>query len=98
MLKITIHPEGQVTKLVLEGRLTGLWVRELDRCWQEVVPVHHGEVVVDLSGVSFVDSDGKMLLSRMWQRGAQLQAVGCLNRCIVEEITKVGLSAKEGEC
>jgi hypothetical protein len=26
----------------------------------------------------------------MWQQGAELRAVGCLTRCIVEEITKAG--------
>jgi hypothetical protein len=26
----------------------------------------------------------------MWQHGAQFRAVGCLTRCIVDEITKPG--------
>jgi hypothetical protein len=29
-------------------------------------------------------------LTRMWQQGAELRAVGCLTKCIVEEITKAG--------
>jgi hypothetical protein len=43
-----------------------------------------------LTGVTFIDANGKALLTKLWQQGAQLQAVGCLTRCIVEEITKGG--------
>ncbi|MDR4495543.1 MAG: hypothetical protein R3B74_14245 [Nitrospirales bacterium] len=90
MLKITIHSEAQLMRIELEGRLTGPWVRELDRCWKAVAAAPHGEILVNLSEVPFIDDDGKMLLSRMWREGARLHAVGCLTKCIVEEITKEG--------
>ena len=90
MLKITIHPEDEGTKLTLEGRLVGPWVRELDRCWREVSGSHRGPVVVDLTAVSFVDAEGKGILRRMRKHGADLRASGCLMRCIVEEIAKEG--------
>jgi len=88
MLKITIHPEGESTKLTLEGRLAGPWVQELDRCWREVSESHRGPVVVDLTAVSYVDPEGKGILREMRKRGADLRATGCLMRCIVEEIAK----------
>ena len=90
MLKITIHPEAGVTRLKLEGRLAGPWVEELDRCWREAAGAQQDHVVVDLSGVTFIDLEGKELLTRMWQQGAKLHAVGCLTRCIVDEISKAG--------
>jgi len=43
--------------------------------------------VIDLTGVTFIDANGKALLTRLWQQGAELRAVGCLIRCVVEEIT-----------
>jgi anti-anti-sigma regulatory factor len=46
--------------------------------------------VINLTGVTFVDAEGKALLARMSQQGAQLHAVGCLTKCIVEEIAKAG--------
>lgn len=92
MLRITILPETQATRLQLEGRLAGAWVKELDRCWLTIAAGHHDVIVVDLSGMTFVDADGKMLLTRMWQQGAQLHAAGSLARGIVEEITSAGRS------
>jgi len=90
MLKITIRPDARSTRIELEGRLIGLWVKELDRCWHTVAVAPHGDLIVDLAAVTFVDAEGKALLTRMWQQGAQLHAIGCLNRCIVEEIAKTG--------
>ena len=41
---------------------------------------------VDLSSVTFIDKEGKDLLKKMHRQGAELVAVGCLNKCIVEGI------------
>ena len=92
MLKITIHPEAGVARLKLEGRLAGPWVEELDRCWREANGAQQNHVMVDLSGVTFIDPEGKKLLTKMWQQGAKLHAVGCLTRCIVDEISKADSS------
>ena len=90
MLKITIHPGAEAMRLTLEGRLAGPWVEELDRCWTKVAGSGQKPVVVDLSGVTFIDPDAKALLTKMWQQGAKLHAVGCLTKCIVEDLTKAG--------
>jgi anti-anti-sigma regulatory factor len=87
MLKITIQPGTTSTRLILEGRLTGPWVEEVSRCWQAAADVPDSDVMIDLAGVTFIDAQGKALMTRMWQRGAKFHAVGCLTRCIVEEIT-----------
>jgi anti-anti-sigma regulatory factor len=92
MLKITVHPEPKATRLVLEGRLAGPWVEELDRCWGGVIESHQAKVLVDLTGVTFIDCEGKVLLTRMWKQGAELHAAGCLTRCIVDDITNAGRS------
>jgi anti-anti-sigma regulatory factor len=44
-------------------------------------------IVIDLAGVTFIDADGKTLLTMLWRQGATLRASGCLTRCMVEEIT-----------
>ena len=88
MLKITVHPEGQSTTLLLEGRLAGPWVEELDRCWRQISTDQEARVVVDLHNVTFVDAAGKGMLRQMRKHGAELRASGCLMRCIVEEIAK----------
>ena len=92
MLKITQqrNAASESMSLILEGRLGGPWVEELDICWRQMAANSQGGAVVDLTGVTFVDAKGKALLTRMWQQGADLRAAGCLTRCIVDEITKAG--------
>ena len=73
--------------LTLEGRLIGPWVNELEQAWQCIKQSEGGTLVVDLTGVTFIEESGKGLLGRMWREGAELIATGCCNRSIVEHIT-----------
>jgi len=92
MLKITGQrgAASDTMSLILEGRLAGPWVEELNSYWRQMAASQQSRTVIDLTGVTFVDAEGKALLTRMWQQGAELRAVGCLTKCIVEEITKAG--------
>jgi anti-anti-sigma regulatory factor len=95
MLKITTLMNAESTVLRLEGRLAGPWVQELERCWDSTVGMAtHHPLSVDLSAVTYVDSDGKDLLKKIHQQGAKLIASGCLTSCIVNEIVHV---ARRGE-
>jgi anti-anti-sigma regulatory factor len=95
MLKITTLMNAESTVLRLEGRLAGPWVQELERCWDSTVGMAtHHQLSVDLSAVTYVDSDGKDLLKKIHQQGAKLIASGCLTSCIVNEIVHV---ARRGE-
>jgi hypothetical protein len=38
--------------------------------------------------VTYVDAEGKELLSKIYQAGAKLIASGCLTSCVVREITQ----------
>ncbi len=89
MLKITQHRDAasESVSFMLEGRLAGPWVEELGKCWRQIAEQSQSQAVVDLTGVTFVDADGKALLTSMWQQGAELRAAGCSTRCIVDEIT-----------
>ena len=88
MFRITVCSEsGTTTRLIVEGKLCGPCVGELEKSWQTAVS---GEsklsVVVDLSGVAFVDASGKELLTRMHQQGVDFVAPGIMPKCVVEEI------------
>lgn len=93
MFKITRQEDGPTTTLLIEGRLAGPWVAELDSCWRAMPGRAGSRLQVDLTGVTFIDAEGKALLSRMWQGGAILHAAGCLTRGIVAEIT-----GEAGDC
>jgi ABC-type transporter Mla MlaB component len=81
--------------LILEGRLAGPWVEELNGYWCKLTGSQREHAVINLSGVTFIDATGKALLDRLWRQGARLRAAGCLTRCIVEEITGVREGAEE---
>ena len=92
MLKITGQQDAapDFMSLILEGRLAGPWVEELNAYWHQLSVNQQRRTVIDLIGVTFIDANGKALLARLWQQGAELRAAGCLIRCIVEEIAKAG--------
>jgi ABC-type transporter Mla MlaB component len=85
VLRITVREERGRATLKLEGNLSGPWVTELARCWQEIMfcPEH---IIIDLSGVRTFDTQGKSLLREMHDAGSQLQGSGPLTSYIVEEI------------
>jgi ABC-type transporter Mla MlaB component len=89
LLKITGQggTEKDSLSLILEGRLAGPWVEELNGYWSRLTGSQREHAAIDLSGVTFIDATGKALLDRLWRQGARLRATGCLTRCIVEEIT-----------
>lgn len=92
MLRITGQQDAapHSVSLVLEGRLAGLWVEELNAYCREMAVNRCRCAKIDLAGVTFIDADGKALLARLWREGAELRASGCLTRCVVEEITGIG--------
>jgi hypothetical protein len=85
MLRITIVEEASATRFVIEGRLVGPWVGELRKCWQTAV-AEKLDLVVDLTGVTLVDLQGKALLTEMSLHGTQLLAKGLMTQAIIEEI------------
>jgi hypothetical protein len=91
MLKITTRTEAMKAIFELEGRLAGAWVDELERCWREIPPGYR--VQVSLKAVTFIDAEGKKLLAKLYESGAELQASGCMTNCIVQQIT--GASSRE---
>ena len=98
MLKVT-RQQGVMPNtawLVLEGRLAGPWVEELNDYCCEMSMNQYRCTKIDLAGVTFIDQDGKALLARLWRGGAELCASGCLTRCVVEEITGVSQGDQTG--
>jgi outer membrane protein TolC len=88
MLRVTTNAEeeqGKVT-LKLEGKLAGPWVEEFERCWSSTSEKWK-QVVVELAGVTFIDSKGKCLLAKIHGQGAKLVGTGLMTRSIIEEIS-----------
>jgi outer membrane protein TolC len=87
MLRITTKVEEKQSRatLKLEGKLAGPWVDEFEHCWRLTLEKWKN-VVVELVGVTFIDSKGKCLLAKIHGQGAKLVGTGLMTRSIIEEI------------
>lgn len=95
MLRIDIQREPEATSFVVEGKLVGAWVNELEKCWETCAKSEPARpILVNLCAVAFIDADGRKLLTKMRQRGVKILPSGCLMKAIVDEIeAEVGAGA-----
>ena len=83
-LRITLHDSLRVLPFPLEGRLAGPWRRELEECWQSTLASQRTPTLgVDLPGVTFLDTAGKVCLAAMSRQGAAFVAADCLTGAVV---------------
>jgi len=76
MLQIAINDTESGMGLVLEGRIAGPWVQELERVWVEMAPrLGSKKLSIDLRNVTYADAGGKRVLRSIFsQSGAKLVA------------------------
>lgn len=87
MLRVTVEDLGNALRLKVEGRLAGVWVRELEQSWRTLSARSPGVTrIVDLTHTDFVDLAGKYLLSLMYQSGVRLSANSPYMKTLVAEI------------
>jgi anti-anti-sigma regulatory factor len=86
VIRITCQHESTTTRLVLEGKLAGACVDELDKCWQQA-SFNGTTFLVDLTSVSYIDERGKQLLKRMHDHGAKLVSTSLMSKCLIAEIS-----------
>jgi outer membrane protein len=91
MLRVTTEHRGQEIRLKVEGKLARPWVEELRHCWVLNAGIYKGQpVAVDLTGLTFIDEQGKELLGWVHQSGGKLVGSGLMAKSIIEEITGPG--------
>jgi hypothetical protein len=89
LIRINRIREDSTSCLIVEGTLSGAWVDELEKCWLDTkVSPNNGKVRVELSGVTYIDDKGRLLLERLFQEGAELNATRIMTKAIIEEITR----------
>lgn len=68
MLRITVHNGEKTQTILLEGKISGRWVEELDRTWHNLAPeLGAKKLQLDLRSVDFVDAKGTQLLRDIYQ-------------------------------
>lgn len=96
MLRITLPVVGCPELYVLEGKLTGLWARELLRVARTAV--HRNLTVFDLRDVYYVDSTGEETLRILSGFGAKFIAESAYGKdlCSRLKLRRVAGSGVEG--
>ena len=88
MLKITVQHSDGNTVCVLEGRLVGPWVAELERvCAEQSAQEEPHRLVIDLCDLTSIDNAGELLLRQLYKNGAALRCSDVMNRYLVERMT-----------
>ena len=89
MLRITHEPDRpQGRTLRLEGQLTGPWVDELaSACQQAMEGAGASSLIVDMTGVRFVDAEGVRLLRAL--AAGQTTLVNC-STFVSEQLKEAG--------
>ncbi len=88
MLRITMHDRPEALTLQVEGRLVGDWAKELECCWRSTAQVRNNRApIIDLSGVLFIDDEGKRVLTTLFREGAFFRTAGPMTKEIVSGIT-----------
>ena len=96
MLRVTAKDSHDGVRLIIEGRLTGAWVGEVERFWKSLLAQARVVDTVDVQQVLSIDAAGRDLLNRLYRNGAHLLSAGCLMNSVVDEIEKAGHSNKKG--
>jgi ABC-type transporter Mla MlaB component len=88
LLRISIEQHKESVLLVLEGRLVGPWVDELRTVWDQQVSaeLHQALTVVDLCGLTAMDTSGQALLKELLQNGATMRCADVMNQYLVEQM------------
>ena len=85
MLRITIHDEGALWWMQLEGKLAGASVQHAGEAWRSA-RIEGKPVEIDLTAVTMVDEAGLELLKAMKQSGARLRTKGVEMNALVGQI------------
>ncbi len=87
MLKVTVFSGGAECRITVAGTLFSPWASELEPAWERAQQTASGKkIAVDLSGITFIDSNGKAVLTNVIGQGTKLVATGIYNQHIVEEL------------
>jgi hypothetical protein len=87
MLRITMQDGPEALTFQVEGRLVGAWAKELEHSWISAAPMRGNRApIVDLTGILFIDDEGKRVLTKLFREGAFFRTAGPMTESIISEI------------
>ena len=87
MLTITITDTSTEGRITLSGKLTGSWIQELRRVWEQYRSQATGrKIIVDLNDVIHIEESATSLLTEMMANGTELVSDGGLNGWLIQAL------------
>ena len=87
MLKITITDTPLEWRITLSGKLTGPWIQELRRVWEQCrAKTPARKVICDLNDVIHIEESANPLLIEMMAEGTELVSHGLLNGWLIQAL------------
>jgi anti-anti-sigma regulatory factor len=84
----TIETNGQ-RRLVLEGKLVPPWTAEVENAWKRAGEQLEGrKLIIDLTNVTLISSDGENTLYRLMQDGAQFACGDVLTKHVLKQLAR----------
>jgi hypothetical protein len=94
-MRITVLDDKPEQRLMVEGKLTGPYIPELESAWNLVRRnARRQPIVVDIGGVTRIDANAEAALITMLAEGARLTARGCYLGYLVKQLTKRARKAR----
>jgi len=89
-LRITVEENLEAITIRLDGRVTGPWVAELDRLWQETFPaLGSRQLSLDLRQTTYADAGGIVALRAIYsQTRAAILTSTPWTQYLAEEISR----------
>jgi len=82
-----MHDGPEALTFQVEGRLVGAWAKELEHSWISAAPMRGNRApIVDLTGILFIDDEGKRVLTKLFREGAFFRTAGPMTESIISEI------------
>ena len=89
MFKISIVETRRQRRLVLEGRLIPPWTSEVESAWRNAGQQLQGrKLVIDLTNVTFINSDGERILFELMREGAKFSRGDVLTKHVLKQLAQ----------
>jgi hypothetical protein len=89
MLKISIIERHTQRRLVVEGKLAGPWVAELnDACEKATVNLRGRQLVLDMKHLTAISHEGENVLLELMSNGIKLRGRGVFTKHILKQLSR----------
>lgn len=89
MFRLSLLDTNGQRRLVLEGKLTAPWTKEVESAWQRAQQNLEGrKLIIDLTNVTLIGLDGEKTLLNLMRDGARFTGCGVLTKHTLKQLAR----------